>query len=192
MAAMVRCSSSMECSEEFPAADPYRSVCRSTLQVPDSASVLDLKIPPPDLRPAILSSRSSLSEDMEALASIVPDTTEPYQTTIIGKKMHFLPFPKAGLSEDANKISRNLTLSYLQTTHTFIFEDAQTLSRTDTSLQRNVSFEKIQATSQAEATAIENLRRTSLPAVPPRTLRLHATVHQEPPVRQLKGVLLWY
>ncbi|KAL3244803.1 hypothetical protein MRX96_047135 [Rhipicephalus microplus] len=61
------------------------------------------------LRPDILPSRSSLSEDMEALTSIVPETTEPYQTTIVGNKVSSLPFHKAGISKDANKISRNLT-----------------------------------------------------------------------------------
>ncbi|KAL3190670.1 hypothetical protein MRX96_002336 [Rhipicephalus microplus] len=103
---------------------------------------------------------------MEALTSIVLDTTEPHQTMILGNKTHSLPFHKAGLSEDANKISRNLTQPCLQTTHTFIFEDAHRLSRADTSLSRDVSFEKIQTPSQAEATAIENLLRTSPRAVP--------------------------
>ncbi|KAL3198477.1 hypothetical protein MRX96_014298 [Rhipicephalus microplus] len=45
-AAIVRCSSSTECCQEFPAADPDRSGWNPTLQVPDSASVFDLKIPP--------------------------------------------------------------------------------------------------------------------------------------------------
>ncbi|KAL3199532.1 hypothetical protein MRX96_013855 [Rhipicephalus microplus] len=81
-AAIVRCSSSTECCQEFPAADPDRSGWNPTLQVPDSASVFDLKIPPPDLRPEIRPSRSS-SEDIEALNPIVLDTTEPYQTTIM-------------------------------------------------------------------------------------------------------------
>ncbi|KAL3181299.1 hypothetical protein MRX96_008795 [Rhipicephalus microplus] len=118
-AAIVRCSSSTECCQEFPAAD--RSGWNPTLQVPDSASVFDLKIPPPDLRPEIRPSRSS-SEDIEALNPIVLDTTEPYQTTIM-------------------------------------------LSHADTRLPRNVSFEKAQIPSYAEATAIENLPRTSPPAV---------------------------
>ncbi|KAL3216706.1 hypothetical protein MRX96_032859 [Rhipicephalus microplus] len=120
-AAIVRCSSSTECCQEFPAADPDRSGWNPTLQVPDSASVFDLKIPPPDLRPEIRPSRSS-SEDIEALNPIVLDTTEPYQTTIM-------------------------------------------LSHADTRLPRNVSFEKAQIPSYAEATAIENLPRTSPPAV---------------------------
>ncbi|KAL3177165.1 hypothetical protein MRX96_009861 [Rhipicephalus microplus] len=120
-AAIVRCSSSTECCQEFPAADPDRSGWNPTLQVPDSATVFDLKIPPPDLRPEIRPSRSS-SEDIEALNSIVLDTTEPYQTTIM-------------------------------------------LSHADTRLPRNVSFEKAQIPSYAEATAIENLPRTSPPAV---------------------------
>ncbi|KAL3202415.1 hypothetical protein MRX96_042513, partial [Rhipicephalus microplus] len=119
-AAIVRCSSSTECCQEFPAADPDRSGWNPTLQVPDSASVFDLKIPPPDLRPEIRPSRSS-SEDIEALNPIVLDTTEPYQTTIM-------------------------------------------LSHADTRLPRNVSFEKAQIPSYAEATAIENLPRTSPPA----------------------------
>ncbi|KAL3204775.1 hypothetical protein MRX96_011748 [Rhipicephalus microplus] len=113
--------SSTECCQEFPAADPDRSGWNPTLQVPDSASVFDLKIPPPDLRPEIRPSRSS-SEDIEALNPIVLDTTEPYQTTIM-------------------------------------------LSHADTRLPRNVSFEKAQIPSYAEATAIENLPRTSPPAV---------------------------
>ncbi|KAL3203705.1 hypothetical protein MRX96_041774 [Rhipicephalus microplus] len=120
-AAIVRCSSSTECCQEFPAADPDRGGWNPTLQVPDSASVFDLKIPPPDLRPEIRPSRSS-SEDIEALNPIVLDTTEPYQTTIM-------------------------------------------LSHADTRLPRNVSFEKAQIPSYAEATAIENLPRTSPPAV---------------------------
>ncbi|KAL3197849.1 hypothetical protein MRX96_044665 [Rhipicephalus microplus] len=120
-AAIVRCSSSTECCQEFPAADPDRSGWNPTLQVPDSASVFDLKIPPPDLRPEIRPSRSS-SEDIEALNPIVLATTEPYQTTIM-------------------------------------------LSHADTRLPRNVSFEKAQIPSYAEATAIENLPRTSPPAV---------------------------
>ncbi|KAL3184280.1 hypothetical protein MRX96_032085 [Rhipicephalus microplus] len=120
-AAIVRCSSSTECCQEFPAADPDRSGWNPTLQVLDSASVFDLKIPPPDLRPEIRPSRSS-SEDIEALNPIVLDTTEPYQTTIM-------------------------------------------LSHADTRLPRNVSFEKAQIPSYAEATAIENLPRTSPPAV---------------------------
>ncbi|KAL3217698.1 hypothetical protein MRX96_050962 [Rhipicephalus microplus] len=103
---------------------------------------------------------------MEALTSIVPDTTEPHRTMIVGNKMHSLPLHKGGLSEDANKISRNLTQSCLQTTHTLILEDAHTLSRADTWLPRDVSFEKIHTPSQAEATAIENLSRTSPRAVP--------------------------
>ncbi|KAL3188299.1 hypothetical protein MRX96_003624 [Rhipicephalus microplus] len=114
-------NSSTECCQEFPAADPDRSGWNPTLQVPDSASVFDLKIPPPDLRPEIRPSRSS-SEDIEALNPIVLDTTEPYQTTIM-------------------------------------------LSHADTRLPRNVSFEKAQIPSYAEATAIENLPRTSPPAV---------------------------
>ncbi|KAL3202405.1 hypothetical protein MRX96_042516 [Rhipicephalus microplus] len=114
-------ASSTECCQEFPAADPDRSGWNPTLQVPDSASVFDLKIPPPDLRPEIRPSRSS-SEDIEALNPIVLDTTEPYQTTIM-------------------------------------------LSHADTRLPRNVSFEKAQIPSYAEATAIENLPRTSPPAV---------------------------
>ncbi|KAL3189123.1 hypothetical protein MRX96_003258 [Rhipicephalus microplus] len=132
----------------------------------NSASVLDPGIPPPDLPQEILSSPSFSFEDMEALASIVPDTTEPHQTMIVGNKMHSLPLHKAGLSEDANKISRNLTQPCLQMTHTFIFEDAHTLSHADTCLPRDVSFEKSQTPSQAEATAIENLSRTSPRAVP--------------------------
>ncbi|KAL3206755.1 hypothetical protein MRX96_039940 [Rhipicephalus microplus] len=103
---------------------------------------------------------------MEALTSTVPDTTEPHQTMIVGNKMHSLPLHTAGLFEDANKISRNLTQPCLQTTHTFIFEDAHTLSRADTWFPRDVSFEKSQTPSQAEATAIENLSRTSPRAVP--------------------------
>ncbi|KAL3242422.1 hypothetical protein MRX96_021223 [Rhipicephalus microplus] len=103
---------------------------------------------------------------MEALTSIVPDTTEHHQTMIVGNKMHSLPLHKSGLSEDANKICRNLTQPCLQTTHTFIFEDAHTLSRADTWLPRDISFEKIQTPSQAEATAIENLSKTSSRAVP--------------------------
>ncbi|KAL3188608.1 hypothetical protein MRX96_022610 [Rhipicephalus microplus] len=103
---------------------------------------------------------------MEALTSTVPDTTEPHQTMIVGNKMHSLPLHKEGLPEDANKISRNLTQPCLQTTHTFIFEDAYTLSRADTWLPRNVSFEKSQTPSQAEATANENLSRRSPRAVP--------------------------
>ncbi|KAL3205914.1 hypothetical protein MRX96_040564 [Rhipicephalus microplus] len=110
---MVCCSSSIECGEEFPAAYPDQTGCSPTLQVPDTASVVDLKIPPPGLCPKILPSCSSLSEDMEALISIVTDNTEPYQTTIVGNKMHSLPLHKAGISEDANKISRNLTQSCL-------------------------------------------------------------------------------
>ncbi|KAL3202516.1 hypothetical protein MRX96_053371 [Rhipicephalus microplus] len=39
------------------------------------------------------------------------------------------------------------------------------LSHADTRLPRNVSFEKAQIPSYAEATAIENLPRTSPPAV---------------------------
>ncbi|KAL3204034.1 hypothetical protein MRX96_053115 [Rhipicephalus microplus] len=85
---------------------------------------------------------------------------------IVGNKMHSLPLHKAGLSGDANKISRNLIQPCLQMTHTFIFEDAHMLSRAGTWLQRDVSFEKIQTPSQAEATAIENLSRTSPRAVP--------------------------
>ncbi|KAL3188021.1 hypothetical protein MRX96_004256 [Rhipicephalus microplus] len=122
----------MKYIEEFPAADPDQSDYSPTLQVVNSASVLDPGIPPPDLLQEILFSRSLSFEDMEALTSIVPDTTEPHQTMIVGNKMHSLPLHKAGFSEDANKISHNLTQPCLQTTHTFFFEDAHTLSRADT------------------------------------------------------------
>ncbi|KAL3220270.1 hypothetical protein MRX96_029953 [Rhipicephalus microplus] len=103
---------------------------------------------------------------MEALTSIVPDTTEPHQTMIVGNKMYSLPLYKAGFSEDANKIRRNLTQPCLQTTHTFLFEDAHTLSRAAAWLPRDVSFEKIQTLSQAQAIDIENLSRTSRRAFP--------------------------
>ncbi|KAL3195978.1 hypothetical protein MRX96_001739 [Rhipicephalus microplus] len=93
-------------------------------RVVNSASILDPRIPPPDLPQEIPSSSSLSFEDMEVLTSIVPDTTEPHQTMIAGNKIHTLPLHKAGLSEDANKISRNLTEPCLQTTHTFIFKDA--------------------------------------------------------------------
>ncbi|KAL3192611.1 hypothetical protein MRX96_058833 [Rhipicephalus microplus] len=156
----------MKYIEEFPAADPDQSDQSPPLQVVNSASVLDPEIPPPDLPQEILSSRSLSFEDMKALTFIVPDTTEPQQTMIVGNKVHFLPLRKAGLSVDAKKISRNLTQPCLQTTHTFIFEDAHMLSRADTWHPRDVSFEKSQTPSQAEATAIENLSRTSPRAVP--------------------------
>ncbi|KAL3225105.1 hypothetical protein MRX96_004687 [Rhipicephalus microplus] len=149
--------------------------------VVNSASVLEPGIPSPDLPQKILSSHSFSFEDMKALTSIVPETTEPHQTMIVGNEMHCLPLHKAGLSEDANKISHNLTQPCLQTTHTFIFEDAHTLSRADTWLPRDVCFEKIQTPSQAEATAIENLPRTALVLFPSRTTSLHATIHQNPP-----------
>ncbi|KAL3248862.1 hypothetical protein MRX96_056315, partial [Rhipicephalus microplus] len=100
--------------------------------VVNSGLVLDPGIPPTDLPQEIRSSHSLSFEDIEALTSIVPDTTKPQQTMIIGNKMDSVPLHKAGLSEDANKISRNLTQPCLQTTHTFIFEDAHTLSRADT------------------------------------------------------------
>ncbi|KAL3227637.1 hypothetical protein MRX96_024059 [Rhipicephalus microplus] len=132
----------------------------------NSASVLDPGIPPPDLPQEILSLRSLSFEDMEALTSIVPNTTQPHKTMIVGNKMLSLPLHKASLSEAANKIRRNLTQRCLQTTHTFIFEDAHTLSRAATWLPRDVSFEKIQTPSQAEATDIENLSRTSPRAFP--------------------------
>ncbi|KAL3238713.1 hypothetical protein MRX96_021937 [Rhipicephalus microplus] len=156
----------MKYIEEFPAADPDQSDHSPPLQFVNSVSVLDLGIPPPDLPQEILSSRSLSFEDMEALTSIAPDTTEPHQTMIVGNKMHFLPLHKESLSENANKISRNLTQSCLQTTHTFIFEDAHTLSRADTWLPSDVTFEKSQTPIKAEATAIENLSRTSARAVP--------------------------
>ncbi|KAL3236800.1 hypothetical protein MRX96_022207 [Rhipicephalus microplus] len=156
----------MKYIEEFPAAETDQSDHSPPLQVVNSASVLDPGIPPPNLPQQILSSRSLSFEDIEALTSIVPDTNEPHQTMIAGNKRDFLPLHKAGLSEDANKISRNLTQPCLQTTHTFIFEDAHTLSHADTWLPRDVSFEKSQAPSQAEATAIENLSRTNPRAVP--------------------------
>ncbi|KAL3170441.1 hypothetical protein MRX96_014673 [Rhipicephalus microplus] len=156
----------MKYIEEFPAADSDQSDDSPPLQVVNSASVLDPGIPPPDLPQEILSSRSLSFENMEALTSIVPDTTEPHQTMIVGSKMHSLPLHKAGLSKDANKISINLTQPSLQTTHIFIFEDAPTLSREDTWLPRDVSFEKIPTPSHAKATAIENFSRTSPRAVP--------------------------
>ncbi|KAL3213484.1 hypothetical protein MRX96_051683 [Rhipicephalus microplus] len=152
--------------EEFPAAYPDQSDHSPPLQVVNSSSVLHPGIPPPDLPQETPSYRSLSFEDMEALTSIVPDTSEPHQTMIVANKMHSLPLHKAGLFEDANKISRNLTDPCLQTTHTFICEDTHTLSRADTWLPRDVSFEKIQTPSQAEATAIENLSRTSPRAVP--------------------------
>ncbi|KAL3230861.1 hypothetical protein MRX96_048487, partial [Rhipicephalus microplus] len=156
----------MKYIEEFPAADPDQSDHSPPLQVVNSALVLDPGIPPPDLPQEILSTHSLPFEDMEALTSIVPDTTEPHQTMIVGNKMHSLLLHKAGLFEDANKISRNLTQPCLQMTHTLIFKGAHTLSRADTWLPRDVSFEKSQTPSQAEATAIENLSRTSPRAVP--------------------------
>ncbi|KAL3198204.1 hypothetical protein MRX96_044500 [Rhipicephalus microplus] len=136
------------------------------IQVVNSASVLDPGMPPPDLPQEILSSRSLSFVDMEALTSIVPDTTEPHQTMIIVNKMHSLPLHKAGLSEDTKKIRCNLTQPCLQTTHAFVFEEAHTLSRAATWLPMDVSFEKIQTPSQAEATDIENLSRTSPRAFP--------------------------
>ncbi|KAL3188298.1 hypothetical protein MRX96_003623 [Rhipicephalus microplus] len=156
----------MKYIEEFSAANSDQSDHSLPLQVVKFTSVLDTGIPLPDLPQEILSSRSLSFEDMEVLTSMVPDTTEPHQTMIVGNKMHSLPLHKAGLSEDANKISRNLTQPCLQTTHTFIFEDTHTLNRADTWLPRDVSFEKIQTPSQAEATATENLSRTSPRAVP--------------------------
>ncbi|KAL3225104.1 hypothetical protein MRX96_004687 [Rhipicephalus microplus] len=171
----------MKYIEEFFAADPDESDHSPPLQVVNSASVLEPGIPSPDLPQKILSSHSFSFEDMKALTSIVPETTEPHQTMIVGNEMHCLPLHKAGLSEDANKISHNLTQPCLQTTHTFIFEDAHTLSRADTWLPRDVCFEKIQTPSQAEATAIENLPRTALVLFPSRTTSLHATIHQNPP-----------
>ncbi|KAL3222252.1 hypothetical protein MRX96_028514 [Rhipicephalus microplus] len=133
----------MKYIEVFPAADPDQSDHSPLLQVVNSASVLDPGIPLPDLPQEILSSRSLSFEDMEALTSTVPNTTEPHQTMIVGNKMHSLPLHKAGISEDANKISRNLTQPCLQMTHTFSFEDAHTLSRAESWLPRDVSFEKI-------------------------------------------------
>ncbi|KAL3221980.1 hypothetical protein MRX96_050131 [Rhipicephalus microplus] len=155
----------MKFIEEFAAADPDQSDHSPPLQVVNSASVSDPAIPPPGLPQEILSSLSSF-EDVETLTSIVPDTTERHQTMIVGNKMHSLPLHKAGLSEDADKISHNLRQPCLQTTQTFIFENAHTLSRADTWLPWDVSFEKIQTPSQAEATVIENLSRTSPRAVP--------------------------
>ncbi|KAL3177140.1 hypothetical protein MRX96_009840 [Rhipicephalus microplus] len=99
----------MKYIEEFPAADRDQSDHSPPLQVVNYASVLDPGIPLPDLPQEILSSRSLSFEDMEALTSSVPDTTEPHQTMIVGNKMHSLSLHKAGLSKDANKISRNLT-----------------------------------------------------------------------------------
>ncbi|KAL3246501.1 hypothetical protein MRX96_057615 [Rhipicephalus microplus] len=140
----------MKYIEEFPAAYPDQSDHSPPLQVVNSASVLDPGIQPPDLPQETLSSHSLSFQDMEALTSIVPDTTQPHPTMIVANKMHSLPLHKAGLSEDANKISRNLTEPCSQTTHTFIFEDAHTLSRADTWLPSDVSFERIQTPSQAE------------------------------------------
>ncbi|KAL3170180.1 hypothetical protein MRX96_015227 [Rhipicephalus microplus] len=156
----------MKYIEEFPAADPDQSDHSPPLQAVNSASVLDPGIPPRDLPQEILSSRLLSFEDMKVLTSIVPDTTAPHQTMIVGNKMHSLPLHKAGLSEDANKIRCNLTQPCLQATHTFIFEDAHTLSRAATWLPRDVSFEKIQTPSQAEASDIENLSRSSPRAFP--------------------------
>ncbi|KAL3173426.1 hypothetical protein MRX96_042091 [Rhipicephalus microplus] len=119
----------MKYIEEFPAGEPEQSDLSPPLQVVNSSSVSDPGIPLLYLPQEILSSRSLSFEDMEALTSIVSDTTEPHQTMIIGNKMHSLPLHKAGLSEDANRISRNLTQRCLQTTRTIIFEDAHTLSR---------------------------------------------------------------
>ncbi|KAL3223566.1 hypothetical protein MRX96_049730 [Rhipicephalus microplus] len=93
----------MKYIEEFPAADPEQSDHSSPLQVVNSALVLDPGIPPPDLPQKIVSSRSLSFEDMEALTSIVPATTEPHQTMNVGNEMHSLPLHKAGLSNDANK-----------------------------------------------------------------------------------------
>ncbi|KAL3208253.1 hypothetical protein MRX96_039267 [Rhipicephalus microplus] len=114
-AAMVRCSSSMECSEVFPAAVPDRSGCSPTVQVPDAALVFDLKIPPPDLRPEIPPLCSSLSEDVEALTPIRPETTEPCPTmcTIVKSTRCRLPDHKVGHSEGANKMSPDQTQSCL-------------------------------------------------------------------------------
>ncbi|KAL3201863.1 hypothetical protein MRX96_042743 [Rhipicephalus microplus] len=156
----------MKYIEKFPAADPYQMDHGPPLQVVNSESVIDPGIPPPDLPQEMLSSRSFSFEDMEALTFIVPDATEPHQTIIVGNKVHSLPLHKAALSEVANIISCNLTQPCLQTTHTFILEDAHTLSHAGTWLPMNVSFQKSQTPSQAEATAIEILSRTSPCAVP--------------------------
>ncbi|KAL3193395.1 hypothetical protein MRX96_017622 [Rhipicephalus microplus] len=112
----------MKYMKEFPAADPDQSDHSPPLQVVNSASVLDQGIPPPDLPQEILSSRSLSFEDMEALTSIVPDTTEPHQTIIVVNEIHSLLLHKAGLSEDANKIRCNLTQLCLQTPHVFILQ----------------------------------------------------------------------
>lgn len=90
-------SREMKYIEEIPAADPDQSDHSLPLQVMNFASVLDPGIPPPDLSQEILSSRSLSFEDMEALTSIVPDTTEPHQTMIVRNKMHSLPLHKPGL-----------------------------------------------------------------------------------------------
>ncbi|KAL3184637.1 hypothetical protein MRX96_005970 [Rhipicephalus microplus] len=142
----------MKYIEEFSAADPDQSDHSPPLQVVNSASVSDPGIPPPDLPQEMILSSCSLSfEDIEALTSILPDTTESHQIMIVGNKMHSLPLHKAGLSEDVNEIRRHLAQLCLQLTHTFIFEDEHTLSRADTWLPRDVSFEKIQTPSQVEA-----------------------------------------
>ncbi|KAL3177182.1 hypothetical protein MRX96_009877 [Rhipicephalus microplus] len=164
---MVRSSSSMEYIEEFPAAYPDRIDHSPPLQVADSASVLDTGIPLPDLPQGLSPSCSSLYEDVEVLTPIGPDTTEPYQTmcTIVNNTRYFLPLHKAGLSEDANKMSPNQTQPCLQTPQTLILEAAQMLSRADTGFSRNVSFEKTKIPGQAEVIAIEKLSWTSSSAV---------------------------
>ncbi|KAL3191003.1 hypothetical protein MRX96_019243 [Rhipicephalus microplus] len=135
------------------------------MQVPDSALVFDKRIQPPDLPHEIPPSCSWFSEDMAALTPIRPDTTVPYPTSIVSNAMYFLPLHKAGLPEEAKKMGPDQTQPYLQMLQTFISEDAQMPSFTDTRFSRNVSFKKTEVPSRAEVNAVENLSRTSYSAV---------------------------
>ncbi|KAL3180400.1 hypothetical protein MRX96_008963 [Rhipicephalus microplus] len=108
---MIRYSSSTKCNEEFPVSDPGRSD-HSPFYAGRGLCI--------GAGPGNTTTRSSsgeaasffsLSENVEALTPMRPDTTEPYQTmcTIVNNTKYSLPLHKASLSEDANKMSPNQT-----------------------------------------------------------------------------------